>query len=83
MAAAGTVLLDRRARHRAEGAKHTAIACFRMQERVAGGALIEELARRGGHGFGCLVPACRARKRTLQLRLSHRSRSPWPESRRW
>jgi hypothetical protein len=78
------MLLDGRARYRAVGTEHAAIACFRAQERVAGRALVKELARRSGHGFGRLVPACRARERALQLHLSHRSLSPlqWLENRR-
>ena len=60
--ATGTVLLDWRARHRAVGAEHAAITLLGAQQGVAGRAFVEELARRGGHGLGRLMPARRARQ---------------------
>ena len=72
------MLLDGRARHRAVGTEYAAIAGLGAQQGVASRALVEELACRGGHGFGRLVLACRTRERALQLHLSHRSRPPWP-----
>ena len=49
--------LDRRARHRAVGAKDAAIAGLRPHDRSAARALVEIQARIGRHDFGLSFPA--------------------------
>jgi hypothetical protein len=52
--------LNRRAGHRAVGAKHAAVAGLRLQPPAASFAVIEELAGVGGHPLGGGVAALRA-----------------------
>ena len=54
--AALAVLLDRRTRHRAVGAEHTAVPRLGLESGSTPGAIIEELAGVGRHGLGGLVP---------------------------
>jgi hypothetical protein len=65
--AAFLVLLHRRTRNRAIGAKHAAIARKRLQSLTATFAVIEELAGISGHGLNRMMAAFRAGKRCLQL----------------
>ncbi len=58
--------LHGRARHRAIGAKHAAIAEPGLQPFPTAFAIIEELAGIGRHGFGCLVTALRTGQRRFQ-----------------
>src|SRR4029077_10668028 len=47
-----TFRLDWRTGHRAIGAEHAAVARLRPQRHAASGALVENTAGVGGHGFG-------------------------------
>ena len=57
------VLLYRRARHRAIGTKHAAVASERLELLTTAFALIKELARVGWHRLGGLMGALRTRDR--------------------
>lgn len=59
-ATASTLLLNRRALHRAEGAEHTAVTGVRPEKRPAVAALVEELAGVCRHGLGFRASASRA-----------------------
>jgi hypothetical protein len=58
--------LDRRTWHRPVGAKHTAIALLRLEQRLASGAFVEVLARVGRHGLDLGGTALRTSQRRLE-----------------
>lgn len=74
--AARFVLLNRRARHGAIGAKDATIAWLRAQQCAATEAFVEELACCRGHRLRALASAFRARQGALKFQLSHRCLSP-------
>jgi hypothetical protein len=57
--AALSVLLDRRARHRAVRTEHATVVCERLEPRSAALAVIEKLASVGWHRLGRLMTAIR------------------------
>ena len=90
LTAAPTLLLDRRAWHRSERTEHAAIARLWTQQRMAGRALVVELASVRGHGFLLCVAAVRTGQHGFEDDSAHRGvtsarwtdslRSSWPWS---
>jgi hypothetical protein len=80
-----SLLLNRRTRHRAERAEHAAVAQLRAQQRVAGRALVVELAGVGGHGFLLGMATVRAGQHRLEDEGAHRgvNSARWTDSQRW
>lgn len=79
LAATRSMLLNRRARDRAERAEYATIAVQRPQHHAASTALVKELTGGNLHRLGCLVTALGAGDDALQLHVSDRSLA-WPGS---
>src|SRR5574337_376516 len=68
---APTLLLDRRAWHRAKRTEHTTISRLRAQQRMTGRALVIELAGIRWHGFLLGMTAARAGQHGFEIDHTH------------